>query len=114
VQALLLLVPVVLTSAGAYLLGRRRGLRPFALRSALGRLCECVGLTVAFVLVNTVTGAALTLLARALSGRFVSLYLVTDSVLLGISALQAVAVRWWWGGLHGNGNENTETQRHGD
>jgi hypothetical protein len=92
----LLLVPVALTSAGAWLLGRRRGLRFAGVRAALARLCECVGLTVAFVVLNTALGAALTLLARGLTHRFVSLYLVTDSVLLGISALQAVVVRWWW------------------
>ncbi|HET8645295.1 MAG TPA: hypothetical protein VFO85_07390, partial [Vicinamibacteria bacterium] len=97
VEALLLLVPVALTSAGAYLLGRRRALAARALRPALARMFECVGLTMVFLLLNTVVGAAATLGARAALGRFVSLYLVTDSVLVALSALQAVALRWWWG-----------------
>lgn len=95
-DVLLLLVPVALTSAAAFLLGRRRGLPPAFLRRALARVCECVGLTVAFLLLNTALGAVLTLTARALTHRFVSLYLVTDSVLLGLSALQAIGLRWWW------------------
>jgi len=95
-DALFLLLPAVLTSAGAWLLGRRRGRSAGGLRIAVARLLECVGLTVVFAVLNTALGAALTLLARALSQGFVSLYMVTDSVLLGISALQAVALRWWW------------------
>jgi hypothetical protein len=69
-----------------------------------------VGLTVLFVLLNTAAGAALTLIARAALRRFVSLYLVTDSVLLSLSALQAVAFRFWW---RIDGNDATEAQRHG-
>ena len=110
-DAWLLLTPVALTSAALWMLGRRRGLEASGLRGALARLCECVGLTVALLMVNTALAAALTLLARAVSARFVSLYVVTDSVLLGLSALQAVALRWWWGS-NGNDNDATETQRH--
>ena len=116
-DVVLLLVPVALTSAAAFLLGRRRGIPAAGLRLALARVCECVGLTVAFVALNTALGVGFTLLARALTRRFVSLYVVTDSVLLGLSALQAVALRWWWGS-HGQSNVNdnvndaTETQRH--
>jgi hypothetical protein len=112
VDTLVLLAPVALTTMGAYLLGRRRGQRRTALRDVLARLCECVGLTVLFVLLNTAVGAALTLAARAMLHRFVSLYLVTDSVLLSLSAMQAVAFRWWWGAANGNGNGATEAPRH--
>ena len=108
----LLLLPVALTSAGALYLGRRRGIPAASLRRAAARVCECVGLTVAFAALNTALGVALTLLARALTQGFVSLYMVTDSVLLGLSALQALALRWWWEGKdRGNGNDATETQR---
>jgi hypothetical protein len=95
----LLVLPVALTSAGAFVLGRRRGLEPRALRGALARMCECVGLAVVLLAINTTLAAALTLLARALSGRFLSLYVITDSVLVGLSTLQAVALRWWWGSV---------------
>lgn len=91
-----LLLPVALTSLGAWALGRRHGLGAGALRPVLARVLECVGLTVLFAVLNTALGAVLALLWRALSGRFVSLYLVTDSVLLGLSAMQALALRWWW------------------
>jgi hypothetical protein len=109
----LLLLPVALTSAGALYLGRRRGIPAASLRRAAARVCECVGLTVAFAALNTALGVALTLLARALTQGFVSLYMVTDSVLLGLSALQALALRWWWeANGRGNGNDATEAQRH--
>jgi hypothetical protein len=96
-EAFLVLAPVVITTAGAYLLGRRRALPARSLRAALSRTLECVGLAVVFLLLNTLAGAAVTLLLRAVSGRFVSLYLLTDSLLVLLSALQAVALRWWWG-----------------
>ncbi len=92
------LFPVLMTSAAAYLLGRRRGLRAAALRPVAARVLECVGLTAVFLVVNTLAGAGLTLLVRLVAGRFLSLYLVTDTVLLFVSALQAVAFRWWWEG----------------
>lgn len=95
-EAFLLLAPVAITTAGAWLLGRRRA-PARALRTVVARVLECVGLTVVFLLLNTLAGALLTLLARAVFRGFVSLYLVTDSVLLALSAMQAVAFRWWWG-----------------
>lgn len=95
-DTLVLLAPVVLTTLGAFVLGRRRGLPRAALRDVLRAVLDCVGLTVLFVLFNTAVGAALTLVARAALHRFVSLYLVTDSVLLSLSAAQAVAFRLWW------------------
>jgi hypothetical protein len=95
-ETFLLLAPVAITTVGAYLLGRRRALPSSALRTVLARLLECVGLTVVFLLLNTLAGAVVTLLVRAVFRRFVSLYLVTDSLLLTLSAMQAVALRWWW------------------
>jgi hypothetical protein len=96
VEGYFVLFPILVTSAAAYLLGRRRGLARNALRPALDRLLECVGLTALFLVVNTLAGAGLTLLIRVLTGRFLSLYLVTDTVLLFVSILQAVALRFWW------------------
>ena len=110
-EAYFILVPVALTSWAALYLLRRHGARPGAWREPLARTLECVGLTVIFAVVNTALGAALTLLLRAVSRNFVSLYLTTDSVLLGLSALQGVAFRWWW---RSNGKDATEAQRHRD
>jgi hypothetical protein len=110
VDTLVLLAPVALTTVGAYFVGRRRGLQRGALRDVLARVCECIGLTVVFVLLNTAVGAALTLIARAALRRFVSLYVVTDSVLLSLSAMQAVAFRWWWESARDN--DATEAPRH--
>ena len=115
-EAYFILLPVALTSWAALVLGRRRGITRAGLGAALARTLECVGLTVVFYALNTLLGAALTLLARALTRGFVSLYMTTDSLLLGFSLLQALALRWWWGGngSNGNGNDATETQRHRD
>ena len=93
---------------------RRRGLPRVRLGPALARTLECVGLTVVFFVLNTLLGAAATLLARALTRGFVSLYMTTDSLLVGFSVLQAVAFRWWWDEGRGHGHEATETRRHGD
>ena len=106
-----ILLPVAITSWGMVLLLRRRGIPGAGWRSALARVLECVGLTVLFAGGNTVLGATLTLLARALTQRFVSLYLTTDSVLLALSALQAVMFRWWWGS---GGSVPTEAQSQND
>jgi hypothetical protein len=97
VEGYFVVFPLLLTSAAAYVLGRRRGLPSAAVRPALRRVLECVGLTALFLAVNTLVGALLTLLVRLVSGRFLSLYLVTDTVLLFVSIMQAVALRWWWG-----------------
>jgi hypothetical protein len=96
VDAYFILLPAALTSWAALRLLRRRGAAAGAWREPLARTLECVGLTVVFAVVNTLLGAVLTLLLRAVARGFVSLYLTTDSVLLGISALQAIAFRWWW------------------
>jgi len=114
VEAYFILLPVALTSWAALVLGRRRGITRAGLGAALARTLECVGLTVVFYALNTLLGAALTLLARALTRGFVSLYMTTDSLLLGFSLLQALALRWWWGSNGSNGNDATETQRHRD
>lgn len=103
-EAYFILLPAALSALGAYLLGRRRGLPAAGLPPALARTLECVGLAVFFIVLNIALGALLTLLARALTRRFVSLHAVTDSVLMGLSVLEAVALRWWWAGA-GNRQE---------
>jgi hypothetical protein len=96
VTDLVVLALVALTSAVAGWLGvRRLGLPGRALGTAAGRLLECVGLAVLFFAANAAAGVLAILAARGLTGRFVSLYLVGDPVLLGLSWLQAVLFAWW-------------------
>ena len=96
-EALFLLSLVAATSAGALHLARRRGHEavPGALRAAARDALECVGLTVAFFVANLVLGAALTVVVRAVTPLFVSLYLSGDVSLLVLSALQALVYQRW-------------------
>jgi hypothetical protein len=95
-EALYLLLLAGATSTAVYLLGRRRlGLGPAGLRPALERVLECVGLTVALAALNLGAGFLLVLAMRGVTGTFVSLYLNTDSTLMALSALQAIALQWW-------------------
>jgi hypothetical protein len=96
-EALFLLSLVAATSAGALHQARRRerALAPGALRAAVLDALECVGLTVAFFAANLALGALLTLVIRALTPLFVSLYLSADVSLLVLSALQALVYQRW-------------------
>jgi hypothetical protein len=85
----------ILTSVAAYAIALRRWHGTASLRLALRRTLECAGLGLVFFAVNLLTEAGLVLLARALTGRFVALYLAGDLMILPISCLQALAV-WWW------------------
>jgi hypothetical protein len=69
------------------------GLRPSDLGRALGRMAELVGAGVIFALVNIAAGAALSLIFRALTGRFVSLYALDDLTWLVVSLMQGCL--WW-------------------
>jgi hypothetical protein len=96
-EALFLLSLIAATSAGALVLARRRGqaVTGGALRAAAGRALECLGLTLLFFTANLALGALLTLLVRALTPLFVSLYLSADVSLLVLSALQALVYQRW-------------------
>jgi hypothetical protein len=91
-------VPAVIavsTALGVAVATRRFGWPARTLLSAWGKALECVGAAVVFCVLNAAVGAALILAGRALSGRFVSLYLGADHTLLAASALQAVLFQWW-------------------
>ncbi len=91
-----ILTLVGLTSLGAYLVGARRlGLEARALRAAAGRALECIGLTLVCAVANVALGFAGILVARVLTGGFVSLYTVNDVTLLLLSLLQALVFAWW-------------------
>jgi hypothetical protein len=95
-QNIVLPVLVVVTSLAAVLLGARRlGLAPRRLRrAALGAL-ETVGLVVAFGAANLGLGVAAVLAWRALTGEFLSFYVLNDVVLGLLSLLQALVFQWW-------------------
>ena len=91
-------LPVVfaLTSLALWLAaGRGLGLGATSIRSAAARALECMGLTVALAAVNIAAGIVLVMILRRVTGRFVSLYLNTDLVILVFALVQAVALQWW-------------------
>ena len=91
-----LLILFALTSLGLYAAGRRGlGLPRRGLRPALLRMLECVGLTLVLAIFNMAVGFGLVLALRPFTGSFLSLYLNTDSTLLTLSLLQAIALQWW-------------------
>ena len=91
-----ILIIAGLTSAGIFVFGVA-GLRlpKSGLRLAAGKTCECVGLTLMFLLLNLAVGALAVLAGRSLSGRFVSLYIVSDAALLILALLQALTFQAW-------------------
>ena len=95
-EASYLLLLFALTSVFLYFAAvRGLGARRDALRRALLRTVECVGLTIVLVVLNVAVGFVLVFALRRLTGSFVSLYLNTDAVLLVLSLLQAIVLQWW-------------------
>jgi hypothetical protein len=90
---------VALTSLGAWAIGTWwLGLATAGLRTAAGRVLECAGLTVIFLVANVALGVVGVLVARALTGRFVSFYIFPLLILTIFSALEAALFAWWWRG----------------
>jgi len=91
-----LVLIVGLTSLGAYLAATRFGGRRRAdLKGALKETLECLGLVVIFFLANVAVGVTLILGLRALSGWFISVYIVNDATLAVLSFLQALVFHRW-------------------
>jgi hypothetical protein len=91
-----LLAAGLVTSLATYLgatrvlaLSRRR------LRDAAAWVLETIGLALALLALNLIVGVAAVLVLRALTGRFVSLYTVSDLAWIGLSWLQALILRRW-------------------
>ena len=96
-EELFLPLLVALTSVGAYAVGRVvLGLSPRELGPAVRHALEVTGLAVVFLFANLGIGLAAVLGARALSTRFISVYILNDASLIALSALQAIVVDWWW------------------
>lgn len=95
-SSVFLLALVAVTSLLSWLLRSRRRPSPVrAVANAVNGTLECIGAAVVFLSLNVALGVAAILAARALSGGFVSLYLVSDTTLLALSFLQAVAFHSW-------------------
>ena len=95
-EALYLIGLVALTSWLAWFGGRRwLGLDEAAVRPALGRLLEGLGLAVAFYVLNLLAGIVVVVVLRKVTGLFISLYVNTDVTLLLLSVFQAVVFQWW-------------------
>jgi hypothetical protein len=98
-ESMFILVVVGLTSAGAYVLGTAGlGFSRSRMRLALGKTCECVGLMLVFGVLNLAVAMSSILAMRSLSGRFVSLYIASDTTFLMLSWLQALAFQAWRAG----------------
>lgn len=93
------LAPIIilgLTSAGAYLVGTRLGgLHRPELPRAIIDVLGALGLAVAFLLGNLAVGTAAVLGFRALTGHFISVYVVSDATLPILSLVQAMIFRRW-------------------
>jgi len=92
-QTMFILVLMVLSSLATVLVARKGARR--RLRSAAGKTLETVGLAVVFLVLNAGLGFSLTLLARAATGAFFSLYLNDDVTIVVFSTLQALLFQWW-------------------
>ena len=95
-EAYYVLLPIALTSVVLGAVATRvLGARRAALRPALGRMVEVIGLALVLAAANLGTGFLVVLALRRLTGTFVSLYMNLDATLLGLSVLQAVVLQWW-------------------
>jgi hypothetical protein len=95
-EALFILVVAGLTSAGACVFGvARLRFSKSELWLAFGKTCECLGLTLVFCVLNLAVATVAILAMRSLSGRFVSLYIASDTTFLMLSLLQALTFQAW-------------------
>ncbi len=91
-----ILALVGLTSAGAYLFGLK-GLCLSArdCKAAVGRMLECVGVSLVFFALNVAVALPIVLAVRRLTGTFVSVYFLGDLVWLLLSFLQGITFQEW-------------------
>jgi hypothetical protein len=96
-EQVFILILVGLTSVGAYVLGARvLNLSVRSLRKAVGKMLECFGISLVFLVINLTAGMSIILAARALTDGFVSLYVLADETLLVLSFLQGLTFLRWW------------------
>lgn len=84
------------TSVGAYIFGTRVvGFSARDIRKAVGKMCECFGVSLIFFVVNLGVGMIGILAMRAVTRGFVSLYMAADVTVVLLSVLQGVTFVWW-------------------
>jgi hypothetical protein len=95
-ESLFILVVTSFTSAGACVLGiARLGFSKSGLWCALGKVCEGVGLMLIFSVLNLTLATFAVLATRSISGRFISIYTVSDTTFLMLAWLQALIFQAW-------------------
>jgi hypothetical protein len=96
VSELFLLGLAVATSLIAYLAGRvALGLSLPTLASAVARAFELIGMSMLFLAINVAVGLFLILAVRTLTPVFLSVYLLNDTSLVGISLVQGLVFETW-------------------
>lgn len=92
----LLVMATALTSLLAVFAGvRYLGLNSRNLPEVAGMALECIGIAVAFAILNIGVASAVVVVTRTLGVGFVSAYVAGDVVWLVISMLQAVFFQLW-------------------
>jgi hypothetical protein len=95
-EQLFIVVLLGLTSVGGYVVGvQGLALSSPGLRVAVNRALECGGAMFVFFVANLSVGMLAILAVRFLTGRFMSLYLASDTTLLILSFLQALIFQSW-------------------
>ena len=95
-ESVFILIVTGLTSVAAYVFGSvALGLSTSRLWVAFGKVCEYVGVMLVFSAVNLAVAMCAILAMRSLSGRFISLYLASDTTFLILSWLQALTFQAW-------------------
>jgi len=95
VNSLFIFVLVLFTSWICYKAPKHRGEAP-TLRVSLLAFLECIGMFVMFLVANVVVGMLLVLILRTFTGRFVSIYVLGDLLLVIFSAVQAFVFHYRW------------------
>jgi hypothetical protein len=95
-EPVFILMVTGLTSVGMFIFGVRglRLSRP-GLWPILGKVCECIGVTLVLFLLDLAVGMFAILAWRSLTGRFVSIYIAADTTVLILSLLQALTFQAW-------------------
>lgn len=91
---LLLLLPVA-TSLTALLIARRAGPASRSLGEAVQLVLEMAGISTLFLLANLALGVTIVLAFRAVTSRFVSIYVLNDLTLVALSFLQGAVFLCW-------------------
>jgi hypothetical protein len=99
VQSLILISIVVVSTLAALVATVRSGLAPRGgWRSALWTALGLIGAAAVFFVLNLSIGVAAILFMRLLTPLFVSIYVLNDTTLLGLSLLQGLVFGVWYRG----------------